>query len=200
MLGIFADCVGYENLIDFILRHKILDVRGDMVEVGAFLGGGTRKLSELLRLTGDKKLYTIDCFDCLSDTEVDYQGIRVVDVYKDLMGLYCFGKTQEETFQENTKDCHNLVVIKGDSAKVDVPCDSLCFAFIDGAHDESHVESDFYMVWNNLAHGGVISFHDYMAGYPLLTSKLNGLMMKHQEEITLRVVNPNAHILFIVKR
>src|SRR5690349_12978634 len=40
----WSDWVGYETLLDELDRHGIDKVEGDLLEIGALLGGGTAKL------------------------------------------------------------------------------------------------------------------------------------------------------------
>ena len=39
------DFVGYEVLIDFIEERALCELPGDLIEIGAFMGGGTAKLA-----------------------------------------------------------------------------------------------------------------------------------------------------------
>ncbi|HIE43262.1 MAG TPA: hypothetical protein EYP78_00500 [Candidatus Omnitrophica bacterium] len=67
-----TDWVGYETLIRFIKKKDILSVEGDLVEIGAFLGGGTYKLSKFLeKQRSSKRLYVIDIFDPTFDWTED---------------------------------------------------------------------------------------------------------------------------------
>jgi len=199
MVGLIFDYVGYEGIIEFILTHRLLEVEGDMVEVGTFLGGGTYKLSRFLSFLGvDKKIYTIDCYDFGADTTVDRNNIVMGNVYREVLNYYCKDKTQEDVVKEATRLCDNVVVIKDDSLLVNFTT-PLCFGFIDGAHDVKHVESDFYLVWNNLSENGVAAVHDYNADIPALTGKVNELWVRHKNKIGGVYLDDSRHILYIQK-
>ena len=69
--------VGYEALIDFMKANRILELPGDLVEVGAFCGGGTYKLGKFLSQKGArKKVYVIDCFDIGRDQQNARRALR----------------------------------------------------------------------------------------------------------------------------
>ena len=43
-LTLQTDFAGYDLLLEYIRRHELQNLPGDIVEIGAFMGGGTRKL------------------------------------------------------------------------------------------------------------------------------------------------------------
>ena len=54
--------VGYENLIRFIEDRALQQLDGDIIEIGAYMGGGTVKLAGFARKYG-KKVFAVDTFD-----------------------------------------------------------------------------------------------------------------------------------------
>ncbi|MBS7649481.1 MAG: hypothetical protein QXU67_04080 [Candidatus Bathyarchaeia archaeon] len=54
--------VGYETLIKVCERERLMRLQGDIVEIGAFVGGGTRKLARYASQF-NKKVYAIDIFN-----------------------------------------------------------------------------------------------------------------------------------------
>ncbi|HWR70502.1 MAG TPA: hypothetical protein VN415_05540, partial [Dehalococcoidia bacterium] len=54
--------VGYENLIRFIEDRALQHLDGDIIEVGAYMGGGTVKLAGFAKKHG-KKVFAVDTFD-----------------------------------------------------------------------------------------------------------------------------------------
>jgi hypothetical protein len=46
-LGIATDFSGYEPLLNYIEANKIYELKGDFLEIGAFMGGGTAKLASM---------------------------------------------------------------------------------------------------------------------------------------------------------
>jgi hypothetical protein len=196
----YSDLVGYETLIRYMKINKTLSVDGDLVEIGTFLGGGAYKLSKFLDKNKCRKtLYVVDIFDPDFDVTTATSGLSMSAMYRDILKSFD-GKSQWQIFSEVTKGLNNVIAIKGDSAEVDLPCKSLCFGFVDGNHDPKYVESDFYLIWNNLSPNGVIAFHDYEFDLPQTTNKIKQLANRHLKEIRMTHHDKKKHILFIVKK
>lgn len=192
-----TDMVGYEALIDFMKANRILELPGDLVEVGAFCGGGTYKLGKFLSQKATrKKVYVIDCFDTGRDTTQCTAGARMTQLY----AQHLDGRSQKEVFCQVTRGIPNIEVIEEDSKCARIIAETVCFAFIDGNHAPEYVRNDFYLVWGKLAPGGVVAFHDYGYDLPQVTAALDKLCAQHREEISNRFVNEKKHILFIQKR
>jgi hypothetical protein len=178
-----TDLVGYEKLIRFIASRNVLQVAGDFVEIGTFLGGGAYKLSKFLeRNHSDKKLFVLDVFDPTFDWTKTNDGKAMADVYKEYLCEHN-GKSQWEVFSAVTRSCSNLEVIKKDSMSPDISMGPLSFGFIDGNHDPKYVENDFYLIWRRLSPGGVVAFHDYGWDLPQTTAKIDELTARHASEI-----------------
>jgi Methyltransferase domain len=198
--AVYWDLVGYETLIRYITTNKTLSVDGDLAEIGAFLGGGTYKLSKFMEKSKcGKMLYVIDIFDPDFDITKTPSGLPVSKVYREILESYA-GKSQWQIFSEVVKGLDNVVVLKGDSAQVDLPCKNLCFGFVDGNHDPKYVESDFHLIWNKLSPNGVIAFHDYEFDLPETTSKIKQLASLHSTKIRATHHDKKKHILFIRKK
>ena len=90
---------------------------------------------------------------------------------------------QEEVFRETTRKCPNVVMIKGDSKQVTLPCREICFSFIDGCHDPDYVRNDFYLVWDKTVAGGVVGFHDYGSNLPQTTKAIDKLIEYNKNSI-----------------
>ncbi len=104
--------MGYETLIDFMQARGIYGLPGDVVEVGAFCGGGTYKLAKaLLRRAEGKKVYVIDCFDIGFDRSECTAGIQMADFYAEQLD----SRSQREVFDHVTRGLENIVVIEADS-------------------------------------------------------------------------------------
>jgi len=69
------DFVGYEVLVDFMTDQALHNLRGDIIEIGAFMGGGTVKLAAYAHRYG-KKVFVVDIFDPGSDQTRDTGGTR----------------------------------------------------------------------------------------------------------------------------
>lgn len=191
-----TDLTGYELLIDFIHSNRIYELEGDLLEIGTFLGGGAYKLSNYIsRVAPNKKLWIIDIFDPLFDRTENTAGRKMAEIYLSLLN----GRSQYEVFKEVTKSCQNIVVIVGDSKQVELPVKQLCFAFIDGNHDPSYVENDFYLAWNRLVPGGVVAFDDYGYDLPQVTNTIDYLIERHIEDIA-KIEKQGLKVIFIQKK
>ena len=190
------DFVGYEDLIDFVKKQGLQNSEGDMVEIGAFVGGGTVKLAKFAREYG-KKVYVIDLFDPGFDKTEDINGNKMCDIYE----AFLQGRSQLEVYQEITRGLDNIITIREDSQKVKFPEEQgFVFGFIDGNHQPEYVRNDFHIVWANLISGGVLGLHDYNYDLPEVTRTIDSLMDEHKDEI--KEVNEikSRHVVLITKR
>jgi len=192
----FTDLSGYELLLDVIIQQKIYQLEGDFVEIGAFLGGGTYKLSKLLeRLGTNKKIYVVDIFDPEFDKSICTRGESMAEIYKRILK----GKNQYEIYKEITKNCKNVITIVGDSKKITLPCKKIAFAYIDGNHSPDYVRNDFYLVWDKLVSYGIVSFDDYGYDLPQVTETVHQLI-KEQSDNILKIWTAGLKTIFIQKK
>ena len=192
-----SDLVGYEVLIDYMKENRALELPGDVVEVGAFCGGGTYKFSKSLsRMARGKRVHVIDCFEIEFDKTECTAGTQMAQLYS----RHLKGRSQKDVFSRVTRGLQNVEVIEMDSMCAKISANAICFAFIDGNHAPEYVRNDFYLVWDKLAPGGVVAFHDYGYDLPQVTAALDKLCTEHREEISKRFINKEKHILFIQKR
>lgn len=177
---VWSDMTGYEILLDAIVQNKVYALDGDFVEVGAFLGGGTYKLSQLLKkLAPEKKIYTIDIFDPNSDKSMCTRGVTMTDLYQGVLQ----GKDQYEAYKQVTKNCNNVITIKKDSQEANLPCQNICFAYIDGNHNPEYVRSDFFLVWDKLVPNGMVVFDDYGFDLPQVTKTIHDLISENRNKV-----------------
>ncbi|MBW1990325.1 MAG: class I SAM-dependent methyltransferase [Deltaproteobacteria bacterium] len=194
-----TDWVGYEGLVDFIRTNRILDVPGDLLEIGAFLGGGTRKLCRMLEKTNSQKtLWVIDAFDPSLDTTTNIHGLAMEQLYASALAAFP-GKTQRQVFDRQTAGCQNLRVIAQDSRIATLPAKTLCFAFLDGHHDPKSVQSDFALAWSRLSPGGALAFHDYGGDLYHLTQTIDALLSTHAKDIKTLQWDRDRWVLYAVK-
>lgn len=176
----WADSVGYEVLLEEIERHRLDRVEGDALEIGVLLGGGTAKLCGWF---GDhapgKRVLAVDVFDPDFDPTTTVQGWTMRELYAHRLG----DRNQRAVFDEVTGGYENLVVVAGDSTSTPIPTDRLAFAFVDGSHVPADVKSDFELVWDRLAPGGVAAFHDYGADLPEVTDTLDACVHARADQI-----------------
>jgi hypothetical protein len=190
------DFVGYETLVDYIKKHHLCRLHGDIVEVGAFVGGGTVKLAQIARMQ-NKKVFVIDIFDPTVDRTATPDGTTMSDIYL----AFLEGRPQYQAYCENTRNCDNIVTIKEDSMKVKFPANQkFMFGFIDGNHQPDYVRNDFLLVWKHLVSGGVVALHDYKSELPDVTQAIDSLLKEKKREITNTVEIGEKHIILITRK
>ena len=175
------DFVGYENLISFLEERELHRLDGDLVEVGAFMGGGTVKLAEYARKHG-RRVHVIDIFEPVLDQTVSKSGETACSVYE----AFLEGRSMWEVYQEATRGFDNVSTIREDSKKVKFgESQKFIFGFVDGCHEETYVRSDFHLLWPYLVSGGVLGFHDYeYEDWPGVTKAVRKLLAEYGDEIS----------------
>ncbi|MBE0431162.1 MAG: class I SAM-dependent methyltransferase [Dehalococcoidia bacterium] len=174
------DFMGYEVLVDFLEQRALQQLDGDFIEIGAFMGRGTAKLAALARRY-DKMVYVIDPFEPGLDQTLSKSGIKASEVYE----AFLRGRSMLETYQESTRGFDNILTIREDSRKVRFGGEQrFCFGFIDGCHDQVHVENDYYVIWPHLVPGGILGLHDYRFDeWPEVTTAVDKIVDRHSDEI-----------------
>lgn len=191
----WSDMTRYEILLDVIIQNRTYRLDGHFVEIGAFLGGGTYKLSHLLKkLAPEKKIYAIDVFEPDADKSMCAAGAAMTDLYKGILQ----GRDQYEIYKQVTKNCKNIVTIKKDSREVTLPCQNLCFAYIDGNHAPEYVRNDFFLVWDKLVPDGLVVFDDYGFDLPQVTKTIHDLISENRDKIR-RIWTVGLKTIFIQK-
>jgi predicted O-methyltransferase YrrM len=194
----YCDLVGYESLIKVLEKEGVARLSGDFVEIGSFVGGGTRKLANYAIQRG-KRVYAIDIFNPLADLTTCEKGISMANIYTSI--LQSLGLTMFEAYWFNVGKNPNVITIPKDSKKVKFPADQqFAFGFIDGNHSPEYVVNDFYLVWNHLVPRGIIAFHDYGYDLPKVTETIDKLIQKHRKDIEKIIISPVVHAVFIKKR
>ena len=190
------DFVGYEVLIDFMKERALHELEGDIIEIGAFVGGGTAKLARFAQEYG-KKVFAIDIFDPRCDRTQDLSGTRMCDIYE----AFLQGRSQLEVYRETTRGFDNIITLDMDSKEVEFPREQrFIFGFIDGNHQPEYVRNDFYLVWRNLVPGGSVGFHDYGFDMPEVTEAVDGLIGEHKDEIGEVHEIKDKHIVLLTKK
>ena len=190
-----TDLVGYESLLAWLEKNQIDKLDGDVVEIGSFLGGGTAKLARFFG-KHNKKVYAVDIFEPSFDNTKNIDGNSMASLYSQVLT----DRNQEKVFRETTKKYTNIVMIKGDSKQVTVPCRAICFSFIDGCHDPDYVRSDFYLVWDKTVSGGVVGFHDYGANLPQTTRTIDELIEVNKDNVKITSQIGSKWIILLVKK
>lgn len=172
--------VGYENLIRFIEDRALQHLDGDIIEIGAYMGGGTVKLARFAKKY-HKKVFAVDTFDPGVDLTVGRGGVTAGDVYQ----AFLEGPSMFEVYEKTTAGLDNIVTIRKDSRYLAFPREQrFFFGFVDGCHQRSYVENDFAVIWPQLVSGGAIGFHDYkFDDWPEVTPAVDGIVSDHTSEI-----------------
>jgi hypothetical protein len=175
------DFVGYEVLIDFMKQRALHKLEGDLIEIGVYMGRGTAKLAKYAQRYG-KRVYAIDVFNPSLDNTISKSGIKAADVYE----AFLQGRSMLEAYQESIRGVNNIVTIREDSKKISFhEQQRFVFGFIDGCHQQSYIENDFYVIWPHLVSGGALGFHDYkFDDWPEVTEAADKLILVHRGEIS----------------
>jgi Methyltransferase domain len=181
----------YQALLMTLNEHRVQDVPGDVVEIGAFVGGGTYQLCKFFK---DKHVYAIDIFDPDFDLSITDAG-KLSEVYRALLT----GSDQRTLYDEITASCANLTTLAVDSARATLPCKRIAYAHIDGNHDPAYVRKDFEIVWSKVSPGGIVSFDDYSTGRmsERVTRAVDALIADHDVE---RVWTIAPKTIFLLKQ
>lgn len=190
------DLVGYEKIIEFIEKHRLYRLEGDILEIGAFLGGGTVKLSQLAEKY-NRKVFTVDIFSPEVDKTINTKGMVMAEIYD----WFLQGKSQRMIFDKVTENCKNMEVIAKDSREVTFSeKQKFFFSFIDGNHDPEYVRSDFHLAWKHTLPGGVVAFHDYGGDLPQTTEIIDKTLEDYKEETGDKEELKEKDILFVFKK
>lgn len=172
--------VGYENLIRFIEDRKLQLLEGDIIEIGAYMGGGTVKLAKFAK-KHHKKVFAVDTFEPEVDQTLGRGGVTAGEVYR----AFLEGPSMFEVYEKAVAGLDNVVTLRVDSRRLAFPREQkFFFGFIDGCHQRSYVENDFAVVWTQLVPGGAVGFHDYhFDDWPEVTPAVDGIVSDHSREI-----------------
>lgn len=175
------DFVGYGNLVNFMEERSLYSLEGDIIEIGAFMGGGTVKLAEFAKKYG-KTVHVVDIFEPSLDQTMSVSGMSACNVYE----AFLEGQSMWEVYQKATQQFDNVITIREDSKKVNFnENQKFVFGFIDGCHEETYVNNDFYVIWPHVVSGGVLGFHDYeYDDWPEVTRAAKKIIEKHKDEIS----------------
>jgi hypothetical protein len=172
--------VGYENLIGFIKDRALQHLEGDIIEIGAYMGGGTVKLARFAREYG-RRVFAVDTFDPGIDRTVGRGGVTAGEVYQ----AFLEGPSMFEVYEKTTEGLDNIVTIRKDSRYLAFPREQrFFFGFVDGCHQRSYVENDFAVIWPQLVPGGAVGFHDYkFDDWPEVTPAVDEIVSHHRGQI-----------------
>jgi hypothetical protein len=194
-LNLQSDFAGYDTLLEYVMRKELYKLDGDIAEIGAFMGGGTRKLATFFNNYA-KRVIVVDVFDPSSDHTPNERGEPMSSIYHMILGR----RDLFSLFKKNIIGLQNVVVHRIDSKKMEFDAGTkFCFSVIDGNHDPSYVISDFELLWARTVAGGVVALHDYGGDLPQVTAAIDGLLDNHKAQIEETDKNPSKCFIFIRK-
>lgn len=181
----------YAPHLAFADKHRLGELPGDVCELGAWLGGGTRVLSAWAQKHG-KKVHVIDLWpnDDFEKNPRYYNLLR-------------YGRTSWEAFNKLTRGLPNLVIYRCDSKQLELPKDvKFSFAFIDGVHTPEYIRSDFGKIWPHVVPGGGLAFDDYMGGpgYRDYAAEVDKIVAERRAELSVVEPRPDLNTMYVVKR
>jgi len=170
-------------MLDTMRGLRLLDLGGDILEIGVFLGGGTYTLASFAaREKPGVRVIAVDVFNTDFDETKCVDGHTMAQVYSEMM--HKGGTTEQRTtFDQITAGLENVEVVAGDSTTVTIPTDHLSFSFIDGNHEPAYVEKDFDNAWSRTLPGGVVALHDYGHNLPQVTKAVQRRIGVYADEI-----------------
>jgi hypothetical protein len=182
----------YEAIIGLLNQEHVADVPGDVLEIGAFVGAGSRLLGDWAN-AHNRRLITVDIFDPRTDGTVNANGDSMRGIYNMALGR----RSQWYKFAANVEDVAQLTVIKGDSMSVSLGDATLCFAFIDGHHATAYVISDAELAWRHLSPGGWIGFDDYHHDLPQVDEGVDTFLANHASDVAETTKGLGSHQLYV---
>jgi hypothetical protein len=194
--GIRDDLVGYEVLLRFIEGAGLWELPGDILEIGAFLGGGTVKLAKAAD-RHHKMVHVIDCFDPQMDPSRTIRGESLSWFYSAILA----GRDPRALFQRKTRGLKNIVLYDQDSRKVALRSGAaFVFSIVDGNHTRDAVESDFSLAWTRTVPGGAVAFHDYRGDFPEVTVAIDKIKGSIRAEIGRETQIERQRLIIFEKR
>ena len=195
-LRLQTDFAGYQTLLDYVSQHRLYTLDGDVAEIGAFMGGGTRKLARFFKKYG-KKIIVVDVFNPAFDHTLNERGEAMSYIYQKILG----NRDLLGIFKSNIGDFPNVVVHQIDSKEMQFNgSHKFCFSFIDGNHDPAYVKGDFELLWKKTVAGGAVALHDYGGDIPQVTSTIEVLIKNHEAEIAHIRKLPEQCFIFFKKK
>lgn len=175
-----------------ILEHLAGRVppKGVIVEIGSFVGRSSWTIAKSCEPS-----VTVYCVDSWEDAYLNPLREHPQMAARQQDQTYNF-----DLFKENTKDCPNIVILKGRSTKVPWPDDrQIDFLFIDGWHESPDVDNDIATWLPRLKPGGILSGHDFhVFNYPdvcravIAVSKRLEMPIKFFKKSTIWMIDPST--------
>ena len=164
------------------------DLKGDVIEIGSYLGKSAFFLGNAVKLSGNGKLFAIDHFKGNKNKEHIYK-INNEDL-SDLKGIFL-----EHINKFELEGYVNLIDKPSHEASKEIKDNSVRLIFIDGDHSGEGVLNDIVSYKKKLKKNSIIIFDDYnQEKFPELVDVVNEFVSK--EKIRRKYI---FHTTFIVE-
>ena len=164
------------------------DLKGDVIEIGSYLGKSAFFLGNSVKLSGNGKLFAIDHFKGNKNKEHIYK-INNEDL-SDLKGIFL-----ENINKFELEGYVNLIDKPSHEASKDIKDNSVRLIFIDGDHSGEGVLDDIVSYKKKLKKNSIIIFDDYnQEKFPELVDVVNEFVSK--EKIRRKYI---LHTTFVVE-
>ena len=186
----------YGFIAKLFREYQLGRLKGDILELGSWLGFGTARLAKLAMPFG-KVVHTADWFpvDFSDPTTVTAPSARrYIKLYR--------GMDQREVFDLNTRRYSNIVVHVGNVTDLTFPPDQrfVC-SFIDAGHTYEIVRRCLALTLAHTAPGGLIFFDDYgNPDYPDVQRAVDEFIETNSDAILRVRRKSHRHIIAIVVR
>jgi hypothetical protein len=176
---------------EFILEQAASAPPGDFVEIGVWFGKSASLLSGAV--VDRKRNEKVFCFDPFTN-EGEERDRRNHVILHGLSNVF-------PSFVDNARRCdfYEQVIPIATLSTIALPAMSLriAFAFIDGAHDEASVLSDFDVVKPKLLPGAIVLFHDAIGSvYPGVMRAVETILSR---DPTIRRIDKTAGSIVAVR-
>ena len=164
------------------------DLKGDVIEIGSYLGKSAFFLGNAVKLSGNGKLFAIDHFKGNKNKEHIYK-INNEDL-SDLKGIFL-----EHINKFELEGYVNLIDKPSHEASKEIKDNSVRLIFIDGDHSGEGVLNDIVSYKKKLKKNSIIIFDDYnQEKFPELVDVVNEFVSK--EKIRRKYI---LHTTFVVE-
>lgn len=173
----------HQSLADYsgnlAVLEEMVDTPGDVLEIGALTGGGTRTLGRWASAHG-RTMVVVDVFSPGLDRTRNTDDRAMAEIYDEVLD----GADNWQLFAHNTVELERMIVYRMRSSEVTFPHDQrFCFAFIDGSHAYDDVKADARLVWPALSPGGCLAFDDYGHDLPEVEQAIDEFVAEAGEEV-----------------
>lgn len=145
---------GYMSIRELEVLSQIFSKFNTGVEIGSLHGRSSYAIAKAISGT----LYCIDGWDGFDSSSDNFTLAEKIANDFPLPGIFC----TLEFFKENTKECSNIIPIKGKSPEVIKNWDNVVdFIFLDALHTNPSDWDNIEFWLRRIRIGGILAGHDY---------------------------------------